>query len=711
VLTSAIGASKITNTMVSASAAIDQSKLNMVAASTRANATSIAQADRGLASFNSTFFTTTNGWVNLADSSITLGKIQTIATDTVLANTTGISATPTATSTGDIVSAGNGVKNAPFTSAGAMIVTTASGTSSNVYSTVGITTTGGNNQLVKTGAAGEIDVKQLKLDTYKVLDTLDAVPAAAATTAVLLSTPGGYTFLSAAGSGSSDTIATVTGTLDVTGGTLKSTSLSAGAYNTPGLITGDWALSANSRLNLSAGTVTSSADGIEASTSRVKIKAALLLDFSNSRTLDPRVVFTRNSVGTYYNFHGVLKTSAVNQPRFNYDPTTGRLKGLLIEESRTNLVPYSSLFTTTGGTPVVTASSSILGTILTIGTITSGVVAIGQQLSGTLVTAGTYIIGNISGVGAGSTWLVNISQTVASTAITGTQSVWTYSNATAVSQSNVAPDGGAAMVFTASAAGATISTILPALPGLTSRTFSIWAKSVSGATSINITLDNISASPSWTLQAITTTLTRYTFTSTQSKYNVAIKLTSINDQVMLWGAQFEDGTFSTTYIPTDMLLVTRFADQATITGTNFSRWYHQDEGTLIIEQSASAIRSSAVDYGSVYIQGSTSSITLGCASVSSPLSLTYSATGPTLNFTGGTLVAAETVVTHGIAYKANDTAYCYSGGTTETDTTVTVVSDMTSLTIGNGNGVQHIAKILYFPVRVSNFELQRMTTQ
>jgi hypothetical protein len=711
VLTSVIGASKITNSMVSASAAIDQSKLTMVIASTRANATAIAQADRGLASFNSSFFTTTNGWVNLADAGITLGKIQTIAADTVLANTTGISASPVATSTGDIVTAGNGIKNTPFTSLGAMIVTTAAGTSSNVYSTVGITTIGGSSQLVKTGTAGEIDVKQLKLRTYKVLDTLDAVPAAAATTAVLLSTPGGYTFLSAAGSGSSDTVATVTGVLDVTGGTLKTTSLFAGAYNVPGLITGNWALSENSKLNLSAGTVTSSADGIEASTLRVQIKAGLLLDFSNTKTLDPRIVFARNSIGTYYNNQGVLKTAAVNQPRFNHDLSTGRIKGLLIEESRTNLVPYSSTFTTTGGTPAVTASSSISGTTLTVGTVTSGVVAIGQQLSGTSVTIGTYIIANISGSGAGSTWLVNISQTVASTGIIGTQSVWTYTNASAASQSNVAPDGGAAIVFTASAAGAIISTVLPSLPGLTSRTFSIWAKSVSSATSISITLDNIGSSPSWTSQAITTTLTRYTFTSTQSKFNVAIKLTSLNDQVMLWGAQFEDGTFSTTYIPTDMLLVTRSADQASISGTNFSRWYRQDEGTLIIEQSAAAIRSSAVDYGSVYIQGSTSSITLGCTSVSSPLSLTYSATGPTLNFTGGTLVAAETVVTHGIAYKANDAAYCYSGGTTETDSTVTVVSDMTSLTIGNGNGVQHIAKILYFPVRISNFELQRMTTQ
>jgi len=55
----------ITNAKINASAAIAQSKLNMNAATTRANATGIGQANLGLASFDSAQFTVTNGWATV----------------------------------------------------------------------------------------------------------------------------------------------------------------------------------------------------------------------------------------------------------------------------------------------------------------------------------------------------------------------------------------------------------------------------------------------------------------------------------------------------------------------------------------------------------------------------------------------------------------------------------------------------------------------
>jgi prepilin-type N-terminal cleavage/methylation domain-containing protein len=41
--------------------------------------------------------------------------------------------------------------------------------------------------------------------------------------------------------------------------------------------------------------------------------------------------FTRNSVGTYIGEDGLIKTAAVNTPRFEYDPITGESRGLLVE--------------------------------------------------------------------------------------------------------------------------------------------------------------------------------------------------------------------------------------------------------------------------------------------------------------------------------------------------------------------------------------------
>jgi hypothetical protein len=53
--------------------------------------------------------------------------------------------------------------------------------------------------------------------------------------------------------------------------------------------------------------------------------------------------------------------------------------------------------------------------------------------------------------------------------------------------------------------------------------------------------------------------------------------------IYIWGAQVEQGSFPTSYIPTVASTVTRSADSASMTGTNFSDWYRQDEGTLYVE--------------------------------------------------------------------------------------------------------------------------------
>ena len=78
------------------------------------------------------------------------------------------------------------------------------------------------------------------------------------------------------------------------------------------------------------------------------------------------------------------------------------------------------------GTPAVMATSTISGTTLTVGSLSSGTIVAGQVLTGTGVTAGTYIVS-----GSGSSWTVSTSQTVASTTITGTAYTFTISqNAT-----------------------------------------------------------------------------------------------------------------------------------------------------------------------------------------------------------------------------------------------------------------------------------------
>jgi hypothetical protein len=56
-----------------------------------------------------------------------------------------------------------------------------------------------------------------------------------------------------------------------------------------------------------------------------------------------------------------------------------------------------------------------------------------------------------------------------------------------------------------------------------------------------------------------------------------------------WGAQLEAGAFATSYIPTVASTVTRTADIATMTGTNFSDWYNASAGTFASQFTTSTI--------------------------------------------------------------------------------------------------------------------------
>ena len=66
--------------------------------------------------------------------------------------------------------------------------------------------------------------------------------------------------------------------------------------------------------------------------------ATLDLSFMIPGTFDPMITFTRASTGTYFDSTGTMQTAAINALRWDYDPVLLQLRGLLLEDQRTNLL-------------------------------------------------------------------------------------------------------------------------------------------------------------------------------------------------------------------------------------------------------------------------------------------------------------------------------------------------------------------------------------
>jgi hypothetical protein len=178
--------------------------------------------------------------------------------------------------------------------------------------------------------------------------------------------------------------------------------------------------------------------------------------------------------------------------------------------------------------------------------------------------------------------------------------------------------------------------------------------------------------------------------------------------IYVYGAQLEAGSFATSYIPTVASTVSRSADVATMTGTNFSTWYNQPQGTFV----ADFTPDNTVVGNTRVINVSQGGATARVVDIGSSGAVWFSNNG-TADLLLGSAVIASTSQKIASAYATGDYAATLNGRAvvTQNAALVNTPNQMAigafSASIGFING--HIRAIAYYNTRLPNTQLQTLT--
>ena len=408
-------------------------------------------------------------------------------------------------------------------------------------------------------------------------------------------------------------------------------------------------------------------------TATERVLPKLALDFTTA-SLDARVTFTRttgaSNPATYVDSSGYVTAATNNQPRFDYDFSTLTCKGLLIEESRANILFHSQDFGNAYYTKIRGAIDAVnyitspandaTGNIFTCNTTSSGGFFINRSAitipSASPLSCSVYMKKGTSNFGMiqlsdGSANFINQwfnldTGTVASDAISG--AAWAKTGAS----------------------------ITPAANGYYKCTLSVSTAGIVARVDI------------------------FPCVGSDGGY-----LGTSGDIGYPWGLQLEAGAFATSYIPTTTASLTRNPDVAVMTSTNFSDWYSAGAGGVVARVLPSTVSSTcpALQFDDttadevITLQGNTTN----------PELVIVDGGSPQAQIDAGT-IAANTVYNLGAAWNTDNCAAAVNGGAAVTDNTATIPT-VTQARLGS-NGTNylngHIQTIRYWPQRIINTEVQ-----
>jgi hypothetical protein len=392
------------------------------------------------------------------------------------------------------------------------------------------------------------------------------------------------------------------------------------------------------------------------------VRPTLNLNFARTKALDRRVTFTRASTGTFVGSNGLIQTAASGAARFDHNGATGESLGLLVEEARTNNVLYSEQFDNAAWIKVnatVTTNQAIApdGT-LTMDELTDDATSSTHRC----VQSFTSLVSNFT-----------ISAYVKYKNIS-----WVYLNYFTY--------GCAFNIQTGVVGTPTANATSPSITPVGNGVYRI---------SVNITnyvgVDGI-----------------YLGLSTGD--SIMTSYIGTGSSAFIWGLQAEAGSFPTSYIPTSGATVTRAADVASMTGTNFSSWYNNNQGTYFLNAvtlngstATNTTQDNLIDDGYVYIQD--------YVGASVRRRVIASASGA-FNFNPAQAPSRRVAV----AFDSSSANVAYNGILQSVDTTVSGLPNTASslrigATITSAALVDqgYITRLAYYPVRLPDAQLQALT--
>ena len=387
------------------------------------------------------------------------------------------------------------------------------------------------------------------------------------------------------------------------------------------------------------------------------------------------ITFARGSSATYTGSDGTQQTAASDEPRIEY-AADGTLKGLLIEEQRTNLVTHSN--------DLNDASNNRLGSSLNVGA--SGWLSEIQEDTSNAVHGVRSIQSNVSADWTASCFIKATGS--------GTRKllIRIYNNGQGVCYALFDPSDGSVT----DSGGA-------ALEGTHSQDMG------DGVYRVGMTcsrpLDEPADGVEFVLSSSDVGEGGRTYTGDGSS------------SIYVGGLQIEEGSFPTSYIPTSGSQQTRSADVASIPVTAFG--YNQDAGTVVVEFDTDVPLGSRVLNGVFSIRDNSSD--------TDDLWRVYLQSNDTLAFqlkSGGSSIIApglgaqptNELTRLAVSVESGSQNVSVDGGATTslgTTTTIPEAGQITEMAIGeiNGNAFLngHIKSLSYFPRRLTDAQLQSLT--